>query len=43
MLAKDSPLTAQVTEAVDALRENGTLDEITAEWLGEGAGVTQLK
>ena len=43
VLAKDSPLTAQVTEAVDALRENGTLDEITAEWLGEGAGVTQLK
>jgi polar amino acid transport system substrate-binding protein len=43
VLAKDSPLTAKVTEAVDALRENGTLDEITAEWLGEGAGVTQLK
>jgi polar amino acid transport system substrate-binding protein len=43
VLAKDSPLTASVTEAVDALRDNGTLDEITAEWLGEGAGVTQLK
>ena len=43
VLAKDSPLTDDVTAAVDALRENGTLDEITSEWLGEGAGVTQLK
>jgi len=43
VLAKDSPLTAKVSAAVDALRENGTLDEITAKWLGEGAGVTQLK
>lgn len=43
VLAKDSPLTPAVTEAVDTLRENGTLDEITEEWLGEGAGVTQLQ
>lgn len=38
VLAKDSPLTAEVTAAVDALRDNGTLDELAAEWLGgEGA------
>lgn len=34
MLAKDSPLTGKVTAAVDALRENGTLDELAAKWLG---------
>lgn len=34
VLAKDSPLTAQVSAAVDALREDGTLDELAAEWLG---------
>lgn len=43
VLAKDSPLTADVTAAVDALREDGTLDAITDEWLGEGAGVTKLQ
>jgi len=34
VLAKDSPLTADVTAAVDALRESGALDDIAAEWLG---------
>jgi polar amino acid transport system substrate-binding protein len=34
VLAKDSPLTADVTAAVDALRDNGTLDELAAKWLG---------
>lgn len=34
VLAKDSPLTAKVSAAVDALRENGTLDELAATWLG---------
>ena len=34
LLAKDSPLTASVTDAVDTLRENGTLDELEQEWLG---------
>jgi polar amino acid transport system substrate-binding protein len=43
VLAKDSPLTADVTAAVDALREDGTLEAITDEWLGEGAGVTKLQ
>ncbi|WP_345801753.1 ABC transporter substrate-binding protein [Microbacterium sp. AZCO] len=34
VLAKDSPLTAKVTAAVDALRDNGTLDELATTWLG---------
>ena len=34
VLEKDSPLTEKVTAAVDALREDGTLDELAAEWLG---------
>jgi polar amino acid transport system substrate-binding protein len=34
VLEKDSPLTADVTAAVDALREDGTLDELATEWLG---------
>jgi len=43
LLAKDSPLTERVTAAVDELREDGTLAEITDEWLGSGQGVTLLK
>lgn len=34
VLEKDSPLTADVTAAVDALREDGKLDELAEEWLG---------
>lgn len=34
VLAKDSPLTPKVTAAVDALRDDGTLDELAASWLG---------
>jgi polar amino acid transport system substrate-binding protein len=41
VLAKDSPLTAEVTAAVDALREDGTLDQLAAEWLG-GEGQAPL-
>ncbi len=33
LLAKDSPLTDCVTQAVDSLREDGTLDQLTTEWL----------
>jgi polar amino acid transport system substrate-binding protein len=33
LLAKDSPITECVTGAVDALREDGTLDELADEWL----------
>ncbi|GAB3106746.1 ABC transporter substrate-binding protein [Janibacter alkaliphilus] len=35
VLAKDSPLTGCVTQAVDALREDGTLEELQQEWLTE--------
>jgi polar amino acid transport system substrate-binding protein len=34
VLPKESPLTADVTTAVDALREDGTLDALAEEWLG---------
>ena len=43
LLAKDSPLTDAVTKAVDALRENGTLDELAAKWIADNAGATVLK
>jgi polar amino acid transport system substrate-binding protein len=33
LLQKDSPLTPKVTEAVDALRADGTLDQLKGEWL----------
>lgn len=42
LLAKDSPLTERVTAAVDALRENGTLDRLVEEWLGADQGVPAL-
>ncbi|WP_125777080.1 ABC transporter substrate-binding protein [Antribacter gilvus] len=34
VLPKDSPLTEDVTAAVDSLREDGALDELAAQWLG---------
>jgi len=43
VLAKDSPLTARVTAAVDALRESGRLQEIADEWLAEAANAPVLK
>jgi polar amino acid transport system substrate-binding protein len=43
LLSKNSPLTAKVTAAVDALRDSGKLAETTDEWLGSGQGVTLLK
>ncbi len=43
VLAKDSPLTERVSAAIDTLRDNGTLAEITDEWLGAGQGVTLLQ
>lgn len=43
VLGKDSPLTERVSAAIDTLRDNGTLAEITDEWLGEGQGVTLLQ
>jgi polar amino acid transport system substrate-binding protein len=43
LLAKDSPLTDEVSAAVDALRENGTLDALIAAWLGADQGVPELQ
>lgn len=43
VLPKDSPLTDDVSAAVDALREDGTFDELAAEWLAESAGAPVLK
>lgn len=43
VLAKGSPLTAEVTAAVDALRDAGTLDELAAEWLGGAGGAPALE
>ncbi len=35
LLSKDSPLTDCVSQAVDALREDGTLDQLEQEWLSD--------
>ena len=44
LLQKDSPLTARVTNAVDTLRADGTLDALEKEWLSVlTEGVPQLK
>jgi polar amino acid transport system substrate-binding protein len=43
LLAKDSPLTDEVSAAVDALRDDGTLDALVAEWLGADQGVPELQ
>ena len=43
VLAKDSPLTDEVSAAVDALREDGTLDAIAAEWLADAADAPVLQ
>ncbi len=43
LLAKDSPITSCVSQAVDALRAAGTLDSIAATWLGTDAGAPVLK
>ena len=42
VLDKSSPLTACVTQAVDALRENGTLDTLVTTWLST-QGAPELK
>lgn len=35
LLPKESELTDEVSKAVDTLRENGTLDELAAEWIAD--------
>jgi polar amino acid transport system substrate-binding protein len=43
VLDKGSALTDPVTEAVDALREDGTLADLEAQWLTDAAGAPVLK
>jgi polar amino acid transport system substrate-binding protein len=43
LLAKDSPITSCVSQAVDAIRASGELDQITAKWLSTEAGAPVLK
>lgn len=43
VLDKGSPLTACVSQAVDALRADGTLDQIEQEWLADVAGAPVLQ
>ena len=43
VLDKGSALTEAVTAAVDALRENGTLADLEAEWLTDAAGAPVLE
>ena len=43
LLAKDSPITSCVSQAVDAITASGELDEITAKWLSTDAGAPVLK
>ncbi|MBO3101736.1 ABC transporter substrate-binding protein [Cellulomonas fengjieae] len=43
VLDKGSPLTAPVSEAVDTLRENGTLADLEATWLTDAAGAPVLR
>ena len=42
LLRKDSPLTPCVSEAVTALRENGTLEQLEAQWLTEAGNAPEL-
>jgi polar amino acid transport system substrate-binding protein len=42
LLSKGSPLTDCVTQAVDALRENGTLADLEKQWLSDVADAPVL-
>jgi polar amino acid transport system substrate-binding protein len=43
LLAKDSPLTACTSLAVDELAADGTLAALQEKWLGSAAGAPTLK
>jgi polar amino acid transport system substrate-binding protein len=43
LLDKDSALTDCVSQAVDALRDDGTLDQLQEEWLAQTAGAPVLQ
>ena len=42
LLEKDSKLTPCVSQAVTALKEDGTLDELEKRWMGSAAGAPEL-
>lgn len=42
LLAKDSPLTACVSEAIESLEESGELDRLNKRWMSEAAGAPEL-
>jgi polar amino acid transport system substrate-binding protein len=42
LLAKDSPLTACVSEAVEKLRDSGELGKLTKRWMSDAAGAPEL-
>jgi len=43
LLAKSSPITSCVTQAVDAIRSSGELANITSQWLADSAGAPVLQ
>lgn len=43
LLQRGSELTECVSGAVDELRENGTLDRLAQQWMGEAAGAPELR
>lgn len=43
LLQRDSELTDCVSRAVETLREDGTLDSIEQQWMGEAAGAPELQ
>ena len=42
LLAKDSELTPCVNAALEALKEDGSLEEITRQWMSESAKAPEL-
>ena len=42
LLAKGSPLTACVSQAVETMRESGELAQLTKRWMSQAAGAPEL-
>ncbi len=43
LLAKESPLTACVSQAIEELESSGELEKITQQWMSEAAGAPELQ
>jgi polar amino acid transport system substrate-binding protein len=43
LLAKDSPLTACVSQAIEELEASGELEQITERWMSQAAGAPELQ